>query len=465
MKVSYNQLQTYFNDTLPTPEKLAEAVTFHVFEIEGMEKVEGGKGDAVADTILDIKVLPDRAGYAKSIDGIAREISAITGLKRKAGMAVAPAFRADKITAKVSDINEALGADISADEMKAILESMDIGVEVKTGNGGKETASAELILSIPSDRTDLQNWRDIPEEIGRIYGYDKIKAILPRTSESRKTFTPAIEKTFYYSEKIRNVLIEAGFSEIYGYSLTAKGDFEIEKSVATDKNYLRTNAAEGVAKALDMNAKNADLLALDDVRIFEIGKIFPASGERTSLAIGVKNTKKKDEKPVDKLKKAVDVISAALGQSMPFFGMVYSNKVDADVYETNLDQYIAGLPEPKSYVDLNLGKATSIEYKKFSLQPFIRRDIAVWVPQGVEEGAVKEIIADSLHQNLQTGGGELTAKIIGNHAFDTFSKNGKTSYAFGITFQSFDRTLTDTETNAIMEKVYEAVKAKGWEVR
>ena len=58
MKVSYNSLRGYFADTFPTPEQLAEAVTFHVFEIEGMEKVGEGEN---ADTILDIKILPDRA--------------------------------------------------------------------------------------------------------------------------------------------------------------------------------------------------------------------------------------------------------------------------------------------------------------------------------------------------------------------------------------------------------------------
>jgi phenylalanyl-tRNA synthetase beta subunit len=66
---------------------------------------------------------------------------------------------------------------------------------------------------------------------------------------------------------------------------------------------------------------------------------------------------------------------------------------------------------------------------------------------------------------LQENSLGLLIKVIGNRAFDTFSKDGKTSFAFGITFQSFDRTLTDVETNAIMEKVYEAVKSKGWEVR
>lgn len=57
MKISYKWLQSYFEEKLPAPEALAERITFSFAEIEGVEK----KGD---DTILDIKVLPDRACYA-----------------------------------------------------------------------------------------------------------------------------------------------------------------------------------------------------------------------------------------------------------------------------------------------------------------------------------------------------------------------------------------------------------------
>lgn len=77
MKVSYKWLQEYIAKKLPTPEKTAELLTMHAFEVEGMEKVKG-------DTVLDVKVLPNRAHDCLSHFGIARELSAIvkTEVKR-----------------------------------------------------------------------------------------------------------------------------------------------------------------------------------------------------------------------------------------------------------------------------------------------------------------------------------------------------------------------------------------------
>ena len=69
MIISHNWLQSYFKNKIPTPEKAADILTFSVFEIEGTEK----KGD---DTVIDVKVLPDRACYALSHIGIAGELSA-----------------------------------------------------------------------------------------------------------------------------------------------------------------------------------------------------------------------------------------------------------------------------------------------------------------------------------------------------------------------------------------------------
>ncbi|MFH1201083.1 MAG: phenylalanine--tRNA ligase subunit beta [bacterium] len=76
MKVSYNWLQNYFEEKLPSPKKISEGIIFHSFEIEEMEKVGN-------DTIFDIKVLPDRAHDCLSHWGIAKEISAIFDLKIK----------------------------------------------------------------------------------------------------------------------------------------------------------------------------------------------------------------------------------------------------------------------------------------------------------------------------------------------------------------------------------------------
>jgi len=76
MKFSYNWLQDYIQQKLPSPQKLAELLMFRSFEVEEVVKV--GK-----DWTLDIKVLPNRAHDCLSYIGIAKEIAAILKLKIK----------------------------------------------------------------------------------------------------------------------------------------------------------------------------------------------------------------------------------------------------------------------------------------------------------------------------------------------------------------------------------------------
>jgi phenylalanyl-tRNA synthetase beta chain len=72
MKISREWLQTHFEKELPSAEVLGDALTFHAFEIEGIE------GD-----ILDVKVTPNRGHDCLSHIGIAKELSAILELPLK----------------------------------------------------------------------------------------------------------------------------------------------------------------------------------------------------------------------------------------------------------------------------------------------------------------------------------------------------------------------------------------------
>lgn len=76
MKVSYNWLQTFFDAPLPSPRELETLLTFHSCEIEEVVPV----GD---DTILDVKVLPDKSSWLFSHRGIAKELSVIASLPMK----------------------------------------------------------------------------------------------------------------------------------------------------------------------------------------------------------------------------------------------------------------------------------------------------------------------------------------------------------------------------------------------
>lgn len=73
MIISYSWLNSFFKKPLPRPDKLAELLTLHSFENESVEAIKN-------DWILNLDVLPDRAGDCLSHLGIARECFAITGL-------------------------------------------------------------------------------------------------------------------------------------------------------------------------------------------------------------------------------------------------------------------------------------------------------------------------------------------------------------------------------------------------
>ncbi len=79
MLISRNWLANFFDTPLPDAAALAEALTFHVFEIDAIEKKNG-------DDVLDVKVTPNRGHDCLSHRGIAKEVSAILNLPLKASV-------------------------------------------------------------------------------------------------------------------------------------------------------------------------------------------------------------------------------------------------------------------------------------------------------------------------------------------------------------------------------------------
>lgn len=76
------------------------------------------------------------------------------------------------------------------------------------------------------------------------------------------------------------------------------------------------------------------------------------------------------------------------------------------------------------------------------------RDIAVWAKNTKSKSDVEKIITD-----LGTG------LLLRYDLFDEFSKEDRTSYAYRLVFQSFDKTLTDEEINPVMDKIYQTLQA------
>jgi len=214
--------------------------------------------------------------------------------------------------------------------------------------------------------------------------------------------------------------------------------------------------------SLKKNVLNADLLGLDEVKIFEIGHVFTKDSEQVNLAIGVAKIKKErgvnGETIVRSLLKKLqsglgaDDLNAKILTQGPYC-----------VAEIDLGEIIKAsgskLSSGVSYKDLGFGPASPNRYKKFSEYPFIVRDIAIFVPESVP--------AEDVWKTIEKGIKSIKAEtLVARHTlFDTFKKDGKTSYAYRIVFQASDRTLTDDEANKIMDAISLIVKGEGWEVR
>ena len=309
------------------------------------------------------------------------------------------------------------------------------------------------VITVPELRLDVRIKEDVIEEIGRVLGYDTIEPV-----EITKEDTVPVSKKFYYLNKIRNILVQLGFSEVYISVFARNGTVAVENPIASDKKFLRDNLKEKVLNALEENTRYADLLEVEVVKMFELGKVFDGNGEQTHLCMAVYHPRrKKQTQAAEDLKQAVEHLMKSLGAT---------ECVEVKEYwiEINIDKLIASLPDPKSYdSDVFHVYNPDAQYKRISPYPFVVRDIALWVPEGVEEDEIKEVIKKHTGPLL----------VAGPRLFDRFEKKNeetgeidRISYAFRMVFQSHERTLTDDEVNDIMRKITDALNSKeGWEVR
>ncbi len=338
-----------------------------------------------------------------------------------------------KLTISLDYILAKLGMPITEKDIEGALTKLLISIEKKGG---------EWVLTVPAFRVDLAIPEDITEEVARIIGYDKIPATVPPY-----TGKPAeIPRSFYYEWKIRESLTKEGFSEVMTSSFAPSGEIEIEKPLAEDKRFARNELWFNFHNSLAVNNINSPLLGGPEVKQFEIGRVFTAKGEYLSLAIGC----------VGKKKMSKAVIDAAVLHLEKILGVSLGGKLTGgqNVYECNLDKVLPKLSTPKDW-DISVSTSHGEKFTPFSLYPFIVRDVALFVSPDTTAKSVAKIIKENV--------GELVVR--GPELFDEFSKDGKKSLAFRMVFQSFDRTLSDEEVNAAMEKVYTALTSNGWHVR
>lgn len=317
------------------------------------------------------------------------------------------------------------------------------------------------VVTVPPERLDIRIKEDLAEEIGRIIGYDTLVKTLPPLS-----VTGLLPKRTYYENKVREVLLAYGFSEVMTYTFGNEGVVALAKGLADDKEKLRTNLSTGLLQSLSLNLYNAPLLGTKSIRIFEFGNIFRQESERKHFAFGGTSSNKKEKEALSLL---VDVLHKSIYENLKLGLVNYQipnisgntsilEEKNSMIIELDFDTLLESLPEPTTYESPTFASCPAVTYQAISPYPFIARDIAMWVPDTTTW--------ESIYTLCTEVGNLLVIRI---DLFDTFSKEiegvTKISYAFRLVFQSHEKTLADDEVNQMMEPYYKMLKEKGYEIR
>lgn len=327
----------------------------------------------------------------------------------------------------------------------AITDQLLVELLTKLGFATEQVADGEYCITVPFERLDIRDEADLSEEVGRVFGYDAI----PEQRLSDVSTPPVIDTTYAYTELVHEALEEAGFSEVYTYSLQPSGLIHLDNPLASDKGFLRANLSGGLTEKLLLNENNAPLLGFDAIRMYEIGTVFTEEGESLRAAVSVRfpTGKKKEQQTSEALSDARTALMTVFGATCA----VLSETKES--LEWDLSALIANAASVDHYSEAPLIRGGET-YRPSSPYPFVLRDIAAWTPEGTS--------AEDFEQLIRHEAGDLLVRV---NLFDQFTKGDRTSYAFRLVFQSSGKTLTDIEVNGIMDAVYAACREAGFETR
>ena len=384
-----------------------------------------------------------------------------------------------EIEASVSRICRRIGVDVPGEVMEDILNRLYIDTTV---------AGDTLHCEVPAFRQDMEGEADVSEEVLRMYGYDHI----PSTLMNATTMAGRQDEKTVFNNRVKDALVGMGLYEILNYSFISprwldhlgldendprRNVVKLRNPLGEDTSVMRTTLVPSMLNTVAANLNRN----IPGGMLFELSKVFvPAEkagelpAEKTALCIaaygeGVDFYTVKNIVTWLLAKFGVQASIAAGGDSYYHPGrkaiMAVGNTRLASLGEIHPD--VAEAFDIKGRVvvaEVDLDALRPMEKDFYGIKPLpkfpaVSRDIAVVVDEAVGAGTMMDAIRAAAGKLLED------AKLFDIYRGEKLGAQRK-SVAFAITLRAPDRTLTDEEINAAMEKVLKALSEKfGAELR
>jgi phenylalanyl-tRNA synthetase beta chain len=398
--------------------------------------------------------------WEKGVDPYAAEPAAVLASRLLVDLALAePIGAADvnaglperpRVTLRPERATRLIGLDVPEEAQRSILERL--GFEVDDA----------WTVTVPTWRArDVTREVDVIEELARAV-LDQV----PNTMPLRRAVAGHLSAEQRFRRALEDVLVGAGFSEAYTWSLTASDPnpaaLRLPEPMSGDQAVLRTTVLHGLVEAARVNVDAGN----EAIRLFELARVYLPSGEQLpeerwhvgGIADGGFEAARA---AVEAIYEAFHLPLEVRRSSGPHLHPGKAAETDAGwlgelhptllegswgAFELDVERLMEPLPERILYEDV-------ITY------PAARQDIAVAVPEDVEAGAILAAVREA-------GGDELRDVRV----FDVFRGvqvgEGRKSVALHLAFQAPDRTLTDEEAAALRERIVGALAERfGAELR
>lgn len=370
------------------------------------------------------------------------------------------------ITVRPTRVNALLGADLSAGDMKRLLDPIGFTTEIDGDT---------LRVALPSYRLDSDAEIDVVEEVARMHGYSRLGQTMPVSTLSGGLTLRQQER-----RKLRTILTGLGCSEATPMPFLAPGDLEraglpgdgitITNPLVAEESVLRTSLLPGLLKAVRHNVSHRN----EDIALFEIGHVFrhptdpdaELPDEREVFAAIVVGADATEAVTIwrtvcDGLSVPdADVANAEMPAMHPTRSGVARvegqpvgslGEVDPDV----LAAY--DIPHRAAWLEIDVDRFLSHPhgdptYRRVSRFPSSDIDLAFEVVETESATAVADTIAGAA--------GDLLGFV---RLFDTYRgdgvADGSRSLTYRVRLQATDRTLTDREVGDVRSAIIDAVQS------
>lgn len=396
-----------------------------------------------------------------------------------------------------SFINQRLGLQLTDSDIYTLLNNVEVH------SHGPEDELGYMCIQVPFWRTDIELKEDVVEEVGRLYGFDKLPRELPQRSTKPAPKNPRRE----LKRQIREQLSRAGANEALTYSFVhehilkraeqhADQAYKLSNALSPDLQYYRLSVLPSLLDKVHANIKAGH----DEFCLFEIGKGHDVRlphgedglpSERTFVDAVYAAKKARASAPYYQVQRMAVRLLGSLGAQFELIPMAAENddgkelsgvefEVAAPFDRQRSAWILCGkerlgivgefkqavrrnfkLPEYAAGFSINFDQLLAQPrdeqaYRPLSRFPSTSRDVSLRAPRDVSYAELYHVVQAAVDESA----GDIIVTIEPRAIFQPANDRSIKTTTFRLRMTHYERTLTDADAKPIVDRVATMALAK-----